>query len=57
MIINEPTPNGGDYSELLYFDKHGKVTETEENAVRGVIRECESDGTLVCETWIILKER
>ena len=57
MTINELTPNGGDYSELLYFDKHGKVTETEENAVRGVIRECESDGTLVCETWIILKER
>ena len=57
MTINEPTPNGGDYSELLYFDKDGKVIETEENAVRGVVRECKSDGTLVCETWIIPKER
>ncbi len=57
MIINESTPNGGDYSELLFFDKDGKVIEIKENAVRGVIRECKSDGTLVCETWIIPKER
>ena len=28
MTINEPTPNGGDYSELLYFDKDGKVIES-----------------------------
>lgn len=57
MIINESTPNGGDYSELLFFDKDGKVIEIKENAVRGVIRECKSDGTLVCETLIIPKER
>lgn len=57
MKIIEPTPNGGDYSELLYFDKNGKVIETEDHAVSGVIRECKFDGTLICETWIVPKER
>ncbi|SEK22687.1 hypothetical protein SAMN02910353_00214 [Ruminococcus sp. YRD2003] len=56
MRIYEPTPNDGDYSELLYFDKYGKVVESEENAVSGVIRECRSDGTLICETWIVPKQ-
>lgn len=57
MRINEPTPNGGDYSELLFFDKNGNIVESEESAVKGVIRECKADGTLVSETWIIPKKR
>lgn len=55
MRIDEKTPNGGDYSELLYFDKDNKVIETEEGAVSGVIRECKADGTLISETWLTLK--
>ena len=48
--INEKTPNGGDYSEIFYFDKDGNAVD-ETAAVRCVIRECSKDGTLLHETW------
>lgn len=44
------TPAGGDYSEIIFFDREGKVVD-EEQAVRCIIRECKADGTLVRETW------
>lgn len=48
--ISEPTPNGGSYSEIHYFNDAGEnVDETE--ATRCVIRECMADGTLICECW------
>lgn len=56
MRIDGPTPNGGDYSELLYFDEKGKVLETEKGATKGVIRECKADGTLISETWLTPKQ-
>jgi len=43
-----PTPNGGDYSEIYYFDDAGKPADKEQ-ATRCVIRECLNDGTLVGE--------
>lgn len=48
--INEKTPNGGDYSEIFFFDKKGNPVD-EENAVRCIIRECKKDGTLVNEIF------
>lgn len=54
--IDEPTPNGGDYSELYWFDREGNVVDTEEEAVKGVIRECKSDGTLVGTTWLVPRQ-
>lgn len=48
--IVEPTPSGGDYSEIYYFNKLGGLTD-KENAVRVVIRECMNDGTLVNEIF------
>lgn len=51
--IEESTPNGGDYSEILYLDGDGNVTE-EESATHCVIRECLSDGTLIAETWGVI---
>lgn len=48
--INGKTPNGGDYSEIFYFDKDGNAAD-ETAAVRCVIRECAKDGTLLHETW------
>lgn len=48
--IDKPTPSGGDYSEIVFFnDKHEVVDESE--ATHCVIRECKADGALVYETW------
>lgn len=54
--IDEPTPNGGDYSELYWFDNEGNVVDAEEEATKGVIRECKADGTLINETWLTPKQ-
>ena len=48
--INEPTPNGGAYSEIHYFNDAGESVD-ETVATKCVIRECLNDGTLICETW------
>ena len=51
--INEPTPNGGDYSEVHYLDeKHNEVPEDE--AKYCIIRELKNDGTLVNEIQAIM---
>lgn len=47
---NEKTPNGGAYSEIYYFDKDGNIVDAS-IAVRCVIRECDENGNLICETW------
>ena len=47
---NAKTPNGGDYSEIYYFnDKNESVPK--EKASKAVIRECKEDGTLIHETF------
>ena len=48
--INEKTPNGGDYSEIFYFDKDGQMVD-ETKAVRCIVRECTNDGNRIKETW------
>lgn len=48
--IDGPTPNGGDYSEIVFFDNDGNIVD-ESVATRCVIRECMEDGSLVAETW------
>lgn len=48
--VNGETPNGGDYSEIYYFDSNGNNVD-ESEAVRCVIRECTKDGELIAETW------
>ena len=48
--INEHTPNGGDYSEIYYFDSKGNSVD-ETIADHCIIRECRYDGTLIKETW------
>lgn len=45
-----PTPNGGDYSEIYFLNKNGKIVD-ESKATKCVIRECKADGTLVSETF------
>ena len=52
---NEPTPNGGDWSEIIFFDDEGNLAD-ESTATRCVIRECLNDGTPVFETWGICNE-
>ena len=48
--INEPTPNGGDYSEIFYLNYDGDLVD-ENVATHAIIRECKNDGTLVNEIF------
>ena len=50
MSIYEPTPNGGDYSEIIFLDDYNNIVP-EKKATQCVIRECKKDGTLVAETF------
>lgn len=47
---DEPTPSGGDYSEIYYFDSDGNPAD-EKEASRCVIRECKKNGDLINEIW------
>lgn len=53
MITKEtlrgPTPEGGDYSEIYYFDDKGRAID-KSNATKLIIRELLDNGTLVNET-------
>lgn len=51
--IDEPTPNGGDYSEIIYMNDNWDVVD-EDVATQCVICECAADGSLICETFGIL---
>ena len=46
----EPTPAGGDYSEIIYFNDDMEEVDSS-IATKCVIRECSSDGTILMETW------
>lgn len=48
--VNEETPNGGAYSEILFFDSNGNSVD-ETKAKKFVIRECDESGELIAETW------
>lgn len=52
---NEKTPNGGDYSEIYFFDKDNNPVEEKEKAVKAIIRECKKNGDLVKETFANLE--
>lgn len=54
MRIDEPTPHGGDYSEVFYLDSNDNMVSNPDRAVRGVVRECMQDGTLISTTWFYL---
>lgn len=47
---NEPTPSGGAYSEIYFFNDAGESVD-ETIATRCVIRECTAEGGLLNETW------
>jgi len=42
------TPNGGDYSEIVFLDKDHNIVDEKEAEI-AMIRECKEDGTLVNE--------
>lgn len=48
-FIKGKTSNGGEYSEIYYFDDNMKVVN-KSRATKIRIRECLSNGTLVHET-------
>ena len=51
--VDEKTPSGGDYSELVYLNDDMEPVD-ESVATKCVIRECMSDGALVNETFGVL---
>jgi len=54
MITSErrehQTPNGGDYSEIFYFNDEGNIVD-KEAATKAIIKEYKKDGSLVYETF------
>ena len=48
--IDETTPNGSDYSEIVYMNDSSDVAD-ESVATKCVIRECTADGSLVYEMF------
>ena len=54
--INEPTPSGGAYSEIYFFNDAGEPVD-EAVATRCVIRECAQDGALLNEIWGTCNEK
>lgn len=51
--VDEATPNGGDYSEIVYMNDSGDVVDVSV-ATKCAIRECAADGSLICETFGML---
>jgi len=45
-----PTPNGGDYSEIFYFDDDGNSVDKTE-ATKAVVKEYKNDGTVINEIF------
>ena len=45
-VDNGKTPNGGDYSEIYYFDDNNNPTD-KNTATYCLIRECRNDGTII----------
>lgn len=57
MRIDGPTPQGGDYSEVFYFDSNDNIVSDPDRAVRGVVRECTQEGILISSTWFYLDNK
>ena len=49
--VNEPTPNGGAYSEAVYLDNKWQPVEQMDDADIIVISEYTKDGELIKETY------
>ena len=47
---DKPTPNGGDYSEIFYYDDDGNSVD-KTVATKAVIREYKADGTVINEIF------
>lgn len=50
-IVKKKTPNGGDYSEMYYLDKHGNLAKTTEEAFEIRIVEKTNSGDIVQTTY------
>jgi len=51
---DRPTPSGGDYSEVFYFDDNGNNVD-KTVATKAVIKECREDGTVINEIFANIK--
>ena len=47
---DKPTPNGGDYSVIFYFDDDGNSVD-KTVATKAIIKEYKSDGTVINEIF------
>ena len=51
--VDQPTPAGGDYSELYKLDRAGNLAKRDEDVVEYRILEKKADGTLLKTTYAI----
>lgn len=49
--IDGPTPNGGTYAEVYYYDEHDKETDDVKKAVKAYGREYDKNGKLINEVF------
>ena len=54
--IDEPTSNGGAYSEIYFFNDAGESVD-ETIATKCAIRECDQNGNLLNEIWGTCNEK
>lgn len=51
--VDGPTPNGGVYSQIYYYDADGNRVENPEDAEKVFICEFDSDDNMIHETFLI----
>jgi hypothetical protein len=49
-----PTPKGGDYSEVFYFDNNGNSVD-KDVASKVIVKEYKSDGTVINEVFATIR--
>ena len=54
--IDLPRPNGGDYSEIFYFNENGEPVN-KDAAVCATIHECKEDGEVVHDVFVDFRKR
>ena len=54
LRVDEPTPNGGAYAEIIYYDRDGHRCK-ESDACTVVINECDKKGRLLKSTYCMVK--
>ncbi len=53
--LEGPTPNGGAYGMIYYFDDNNNAV-TKENATKAMGCEYDKDDNMINETWLVIQK-